>query len=231
MFVTARRETRGRGWRAKAHRVRQCSCSGGLPSRRSSIEHVETSLEFADMELAFDSRETRLDAEVLGERVEEAGAPLVLGEGLIDCEVHLATLDHFTGFNLVPCVAERREDSVLRLVDENVSIRQIENARPSVVAGAVPSRVPELPANLEVCGRLACSGRHRQQQSIVALKCDRPLLRDGMRIAVPSGSLQHRDDALPAGIRFGQHDRSAESLALQFEACPLRACGLCVKAS
>jgi hypothetical protein len=73
--------------------------------------------------------------------LEQAKTALVLGEGLVDGKVHFPALDDLAGVDLVPSVAEGSEDPVLRLVHENVAIRQIQNAWSAVVAGPVPASV------------------------------------------------------------------------------------------
>jgi hypothetical protein len=60
--------------------------------------------------------------EVWGEFLEEPEPPLVLGEGLVDREIHFAALDRIAAFNLVASVSECREDFILRLIDEDIAI-------------------------------------------------------------------------------------------------------------
>ena len=103
--------------------------------------------------------------EVRRELLEEPGAALVLGKRLVDREVHLAALDDLAGLDLVAGIAEGREDAVLRLVDEDVAVGEVEDAGPAMLAGAVPAGVPQLPADLERDGGLAGAGRHREQQA------------------------------------------------------------------
>ena len=99
---------------------------------------------------------------------EQPGASLVLCERLVDREVHLAALDDFSGFDLAPGVAERCEDAVLGLVDEDVAISEIEDFGSAVFAGAVPAGTPELPAYLERDRSLARAGSHRDEQAASA---------------------------------------------------------------
>ena len=68
--------------------------------------------------------------EVRRERLEQPWPPLVLGERLVDGEVHLAALDDLAGLDLVPGIPERGEDAVLRLVHEDVAVGEIEDPRP-----------------------------------------------------------------------------------------------------
>ena len=71
----------------------------------------------------------------------EARAALVLGDRLVDGEVHLAALDGLAACDLPAGVAERGEGLVLRVVDQDVAVGEVEDARPAVLAGAVPARV------------------------------------------------------------------------------------------
>ena len=77
--------------------------------------------------------------EIRRERFEEAGPALILGERLIDREIHLAALDHLAAFDLVPRIAEGGEDSVLRMVDQDVAVGEVQDARAAVFAGAIPA--------------------------------------------------------------------------------------------
>ena len=63
------------------------------------------------------------------ELLEEPGAALVLGDGLVDGEVHLAALDDLAALDLVAGVAEGGEDPVLGLVDEDVAVGEVEDLR------------------------------------------------------------------------------------------------------
>jgi hypothetical protein len=57
--------------------------------------------------------------------------------------VDLAILD------FPPCVAEWYEDLVFGVIDQDIPISQVKNLWPAVLACAVPSRAPELSANLK----------------------------------------------------------------------------------
>ena len=118
--------------------------------------------------------------------LEQARPALVLGERLIDREVHLAAFDDLAGFDLVAGVAEGREDPVLGLIDEDVAVGKIEDARAAILARAVPAGRPQLPANLEGDDRLAGAGRHGEQQAALALedRLDRPVDRDLLVVAL-----------------------------------------------
>jgi hypothetical protein len=56
--------------------------------------------------------------------------------------VFLAALHHLAGLDLVAGVAEGGEDPVLRLIDEDIAVREVENSRPAVLARPVPAPVP-----------------------------------------------------------------------------------------
>ena len=95
---------------------------------------------------------------------EQAGAALVLGDRLVDGEVHLPALDDLAVSILWRASPNGGEDLVLRVVDQDVAVGQVEDPRPAMLARAVPARVPELPADLEGDDGLAGAGRHREQQ-------------------------------------------------------------------
>jgi hypothetical protein len=66
-------------------------------------------------------------------------AVLVLGEGLIDGEVDFQPLADLAVGDLPTGIAERCEGFVLRVVDEDVAVGQVENLGPAVFAGVVSS--------------------------------------------------------------------------------------------
>src|SRR5947209_5296232 len=86
--------------------------------------------------------------------LEESRALLVPRDCLVGSEVHLATF-HCLSRNLPACVSKRSECLVLRVVNEDVSVGEIEDSWPSVFANAIPSRVPELVTDLKGNDRLA----------------------------------------------------------------------------
>ena len=65
---------------------------------------------------------------------EQAGPALVLGQSLINGEIHFAAFDDFAGFDLVPRVAEGGEDPILGLIHEYVAVGEVE------VCGAAGTR-------------------------------------------------------------------------------------------
>src|SRR5437763_395369 len=73
---------------------------------------------------------------------------LVLGDGLINRKVHLPALDGLA-FDLVPGGVEGSEHLVLGIVDEDISVSEIENPGFAMFASTIPSGIPELPANLK----------------------------------------------------------------------------------
>ena len=95
---------------------------------------------------------------------------LVLGDGLVDGEVHLPALGRLAVLDLAAGVAERREDLVLGIIDQDVAVGQVEDPGPAVLARAVPPRVPQLPADLEGHDGLAGAGRHGEQHAALALE-------------------------------------------------------------
>ena len=76
--------------------------------------------------------------EVGRELAVQARTDLVVGDRLVGREVHLAALASVAADDLVSRVAERREGLVLRVVDEDVAVGEIEDARLAELAGAVP---------------------------------------------------------------------------------------------
>ena len=103
--------------------------------------------------------------EVAGELLVEPRPPLVLGDGLVDGEVHLPAVAQLVFADLDAGVAEGGEGLVLGVIDQHVAVGQVENLGPAVLARAVPARRPELPADLEGHERLARAGGHRQSST------------------------------------------------------------------
>jgi len=63
--------------------------------------------------------------EVVREFFEQPKVTFVFGQRLVDCEIHLATFDNLPAFEFVPGITEGGEDTVLRLINENVAVGQI----------------------------------------------------------------------------------------------------------
>lgn len=101
---------------------------------------------------------------------EKPSAALVLGERLLRGEIHLPAFDDLAGFDLVARVPEGREGFVLRVVDEDVAIREEQDARLAIFPGRVPAARPELPTNLEDHDGLAGARRHREKQTFLSGK-------------------------------------------------------------
>ena len=101
---------------------------------------------------------------------EKPGAALVFGKGLIDGEIHFAAFDDFAGINLVACVAEGGEGLVLWVVDKDVAVGQIKDARLAIFTRLVPAARPQLPANLEGHDGFAGSRRHSEKQALLSGK-------------------------------------------------------------
>ena len=70
----------------------------------------------------------------------------------------------------MPGVAKHREDAILRLIDEDVAVGKIEDARATVLTGAVPACTPQLPGYLEGNRGLAGARRHGEQHAPVAFQ-------------------------------------------------------------
>ena len=101
--------------------------------------------------------------EVAGVFLVEAGTVLVFGDGLIDREIHLAALDDLAVLDLVAGIAEGNEGLVLWVIDEDVAVGEEEDLRRLTgIVGAIPTGLPELPADLEGDDGLAGAGRHRE---------------------------------------------------------------------
>ena len=115
--------------------------------------------------------------EVRRERLEQADAPLILGQRLIEGEIHLAALDDLAGLDLIAGIAEGREDAVLGLVHEDVAVGEVEDFGPPIRPGAVPAGTPELPADVEGHHGLARPCGHGEEEAP-------PPLEDGFHGAV-----------------------------------------------
>ena len=100
----------------------------------------------------------------------ETRPALVLGDGLVDREIHLAAFVGLAVLDLPARIAEGGESLVLRVVDQDVPIGQVENPGLAVFAGRGSSGTPELPADLERDHGLAGAGCHGQQHPLLALE-------------------------------------------------------------
>src|SRR5947207_1291865 len=98
--------------------------------------------------------------EIASESFEQPHSTFVLSQSLIEGEVHLAAVHNLTGFNLVACVTKSGKDSILGLVHQNVAVGEVQDAWPSVLTCPVPTRVPQLPTQLERHSRLARTRSH-----------------------------------------------------------------------
>jgi hypothetical protein len=108
--------------------------------------------------------------EILGVFLVKSGAPLVLGDGLVNREIHLAPLVDFAVLNLPSSITEGGEHLVLRVIDQNISVGEIKNLRTAVLARPVPAHVPKLPTDLKCHGGFPGSRRHGKQDSLLALQ-------------------------------------------------------------
>ncbi len=99
----------------------------------------------------------------------EAGAALVLGDGLVSGEVEFAAVDDPAAFDAVAGVAEGGEHLVLGIIDEEIAVGQIEDAGlAGRVALHVPLGFPKLPADLEGDEGLAGAGGHGEEHALLA---------------------------------------------------------------
>ena len=94
----------------------------------------------------------------------------VLGDRLINREAQLAALVDFAVLDFPARVSERRKHFILRIIDQNVSVREIKNLRAAVLAGAVLAHIPELPADLKSHRGLAGARGHGEKDSFLALQ-------------------------------------------------------------
>ena len=106
------------------------------------------------------------------DQVEEVGRILsvkprtafILGNRLVDGKIHLPPVaDLASWLSWMRALSKGCEILVLRIVDEDVAIRQIKDFGPTWFSPAVPQGVPQLPANLKGNHSLAGAGRHRDQ--------------------------------------------------------------------
>jgi hypothetical protein len=67
-------------------------------------------------------------------------------------------------------VTKGSEHFVFGIVDQNISVREIKNFRAAVFAIAVPTRVPQLPADLESNGGLAGACCHSEEDLLLSLQ-------------------------------------------------------------
>ena len=88
----------------------------------------------------------------------ETGTVLVTCYGLVDREIHVATLDRQAAGYLVTSVAKWAEILCHRIVDEDVAIGEKQYLRVPVDPFRIPACRPQLPANLKSDGSLARSG-------------------------------------------------------------------------
>src|SRR5438874_12500365 len=96
-------------------------------------------------------------------------ATLVVGrERLINGEVNLAAFDRVAVLNLCARIAKLCKDFILRIIDENIAIGEVENFGTAMLTSLIPPSVPKLPADLKCNRRLTCSGRHRKKNAALA---------------------------------------------------------------
>src|SRR5450830_1365127 len=143
------------------------------------------------------------------DQVEEVGRVLavngvtrgVAGERLIEREVDFATLLHDAVLDPPAGVAEGSEVLVLRIVHEDFTIREIEDARFSRGTGAVPARLPQPPADLKGHERLARARGHRYQDAALARENRADTAIDGDLLVVAGRLARYREARLEKALR------------------------------
>src|SRR5439155_26052434 len=100
----------------------------------------------------------------------KARSALILGNGLVDGEVHLPALVGLSILDFPASVAKGSEDLILWVVDQNVAIGKVQDLGAVILTGPVPADVPQLPANLEGHDGLAGSRRHSEQDPALTLE-------------------------------------------------------------
>lgn len=99
---------------------------------------------------------------------EQAETSFIFGDGLVDRKVHLPARADLAVFDFPAGLAEGREGLVLGIVDQDVTVCQVQNLRPPMLAGPVPAAVPELPGDLKPDLGLARARGHCDQNPVVA---------------------------------------------------------------
>src|SRR5206468_2049540 len=69
--------------------------------------------------------------------------PFIPRDGLVSGEVHLAAVDRLAVLDLVARVGEQSEILVLRVVDQDIPVRQEEDAWVPIASGGIPAAAPE----------------------------------------------------------------------------------------
>src|SRR5262249_39123245 len=133
-----------------------------------------------------------------------SGTTLVVSESLVDREIHLAALHDLARFNLMTRITERRKDAVLGLINQDVSVGEIQNAGAAILACSIPARRPELPTDLEGNGGLSGAGRHRDEYTCSAFddRFDHAIDRDLLVVALAFSDcvIRRRQKALRGGV-------------------------------
>src|SRR5205823_13501830 len=97
----------------------------------------------------------------------EPWATVILGDGLISGEIHLAAFDGLA-LDLPRGIAEGRELFGLWVVNENGTVGEEQNARAARLTCAVPTCAPEFPADVKRHVRLAGASSHIDQHARLA---------------------------------------------------------------
>src|ERR1039458_7796514 len=93
----------------------------------------------------------------------------VAGQPLVDGKVHLAAFYRFP-LDLVARLTEGREHLCLRLIHQDIAVRQIQDSWPPVFPRLVPPGIPELPTDLKGDERLPGARRQREKDPLPALE-------------------------------------------------------------
>src|SRR5437016_13398546 len=101
--------------------------------------------------------------EIAGVLMVQPWPPFILGDRLIDREVHLPSHRSDAVLDLASGVTEGGKDLVFRIVNEDVAIGEVENSWSAVIACSIPASLRQLPADLKGDQSLSGSGRHRQE--------------------------------------------------------------------
>ena len=94
---------------------------------------------------------------------------LIPCDRLVGGEIHFTALYRFS-LDLPAGIPEWRKSFVFWVVNEHIAVGEEENARPPVLAGTVPARIPELVAYLKGDYCLAGARGQREKYAMFALQ-------------------------------------------------------------
>src|SRR5260370_41214307 len=81
--------------------------------------------------------------------LKEPQSALFFGERLINCEIHFAALDDFSGLYLVTSVTNGCKKAVLGRIDQNIAGSEEKDTRSAGFDCSVPTRAPKLSGKLK----------------------------------------------------------------------------------